>query len=91
MEELRKLEDSLGFKILFINWKDRLNETREIMEKAGCGIPVLLDCRRYGRGMLSVNYTPTTFIVDRKGFIRSRMVGAPDNIVDIITEVIRKI
>ena len=91
MEKLREREQELGFRILLLNWKDRLEKTRKIMKRADCRIPVLLDCRSYGRKVLSVNYTPTTFIVDEEGIIRSRIVGAPDNIEDIVVEVLDNI
>ena len=91
MEKLREREQELGFRILLLNWKDRLEKTREIMERADCRIPVLLDCRSYGRKVLFVNYTPTTFIVDQEGIIRSRIVGVPDNIEDIVVEVLDNI
>ncbi len=91
MEKLRKKEQELGFRILLLNWKDRLEKTRKIMERAGCGIPVLLDCRSYARKVLFVNYTPTLFIVDEEGIIRSRIVGAPDNIEEIVVEVLGNI
>ena len=88
MEKLRKREQELGFRILLLNWKDRLEKTREIMERADCGVPVLLDCRSYARKVLFVNYTPTLFIVDEEGIIRSRIVGAPDDIDEIVLEVL---
>ncbi|MGM0483168.1 MAG: TlpA family protein disulfide reductase [Candidatus Krumholzibacteriota bacterium] len=91
MEKLRKKEQELGFRILLLNWKDRLEKTRKIMERSGCGIPVLLDCRSYARKVLFVNYTPTLFIVDEEGIIRSRIVGAPDNIEEIVVEVLGNI
>jgi len=91
MEKLRRLEDELGFRIFLLNWKDRLGKTRDIMEQTECSVPVLLDCRFYGRGVLNVNFTPTFFVVDEGGIIRSRIVGAPDNIVDVIKEILENI
>ncbi|MBD3179561.1 MAG: hypothetical protein GF417_08070 [Candidatus Latescibacteria bacterium] len=91
MEELRELEDAMGFRVLLLNWKDRLNKTRKILEQSNCRVPVLMDCREYGRKVLVVNYTPTLFVVDEEGIIRSRIVGAPENIVNIVVEVLQAI
>lgn len=61
------------------------------MKRENVTIPVLMDCSAYGRESLKVNYTPTTFIIDEEGHIRSRMVGNPPGFSDKILEVLKKI
>jgi hypothetical protein len=91
LEKLRALEGDLGFRIFLLNWKDQLGKTREIMEEKDCGIPVLLDCQSYGRKTLIVNYTPTLFVVDEEGIIRSRIVGTSSDLEEIVIEVLKNI
>jgi len=91
MERLKKREHELGFKILLIDLKGYLNKTRAIIKEKDITIPILLDCESYSRNLLHVNYTPTTFIIDQDGIIRSRLVGSSDNFEKIVEEVIERI
>jgi hypothetical protein len=53
--------------------------------------PILLDDRRLAREVLQIPGTPTTFVVDRQGRIRARLIGAAEDIDGIIAEVLRRI
>ena len=47
MEELKKREAELGFKLLYIDGKGMLKKTREIIDDKGVTVPVLLDSHSY--------------------------------------------
>lgn len=91
MEKLKSMEEELGIKVVLINLKGYLNKTREIIEEENITIPILLDCKSYSRNVLHVNYTPTTFVVDKDGIIRSRLVGTSRDFEEVIKEVIGRI
>jgi len=91
LEKLKNMEDELGFKLFLINMKGYLNKTRAILEEKNVTIPVLLDCKSYSRSVLHVNYTPTTYIIDKDGIIRSRLVGSCEEFKEIVEEVIERI
>ncbi len=91
LEKLKELEVELDFKIFLINLKGQLKKTRSVLEDNDVTIPVLLDCGYYSRDILQVNYTPTTFVVDSEGVIRSRIVGGVEDLPDIIVEVLKRI
>ena len=91
MERLKKMENELGFKLLLINLKGYLNKTKAIIKEKDITIPILLDCESYSRGVLHVDYTPTTFIIDENGVIRSRLVGGCEDFEKIMVEVIKSI
>ncbi|MBN2070282.1 MAG: hypothetical protein JW814_02405 [Candidatus Krumholzibacteriota bacterium] len=91
MEELRKKEEELGFRILLTDAKGMLGKTREILDEKNITIPLLLDSRGYARNKLNAMYTPTTFIIDGKGRLRARLVGGSENIVEVVTDLLEKI
>jgi peroxiredoxin len=91
MEKLKSMEDELGFKLLLINLKGYLKKTKEIVKENKVTIPILFDCESYSRDLLHVTYTPTTFIIDKDGVIRSRLVGGGEDFEQIVTDVIKRI
>jgi peroxiredoxin len=91
MERLKKMENELGFKLLLINLKGYLNKTKAIIKEKDITIPILFDCESYSREVLHVNYTPTTFIIDENGVIRSRLVGGCEDFEKIVVEVIENV
>ncbi len=91
MEELKKMEDALGFKLLLIDGKGMLEKTRGIMGDKGVTIPVLLDSRQYSREVLGTMYTPTTYVIDAEGRIRCRLVGHSEDFNGIVADVLSRI
>lgn len=91
MEELKKEEERLGFKILLIDAKGMLKKTREIIDEKNVTIPLLLDSHGFARNRLNAMYTPTTFIIDEKGRLRVRLVGGADDFVKVVTDLLEKL
>jgi hypothetical protein len=91
MEELKKREDDLGFKLLLIDGKGMLEKTRGIMAEKSVSIPVLLDSRQYSREVLGTMYTPTTYVIDESGRVRCRLVGHSSDFNEIIADVLTRI
>ena len=91
MEELKKKEDALGFKLLLIDGKGMLEKTRGLMADKGVTIPVLLDSRQYAREVLGTMYTPTTYVIDAEGRVRCRLVGHSEDFNGIVADVLSRI
>jgi hypothetical protein len=91
MEELKRKEGSLGFKLLLIDGKGMLAKTRGIMKEKGVTIPVLLDSRQYSRDVLGTMYTPTTYVIDGDGRIRCTLVGHSADFNGIIADILSRI
>ena len=91
MEELKKQEETLGFKLLLTDDKGMLEKTRGIMEEKGVTIPVLLDSGMYSRNVLGTMYTPTTYVLDAEGRVRCRLVGHSEDFNEIIADVLSRI
>lgn len=96
MAELPSLEDvyerelELGVKLLVLEVTGNLSETRKVLEEAEASFPVLLDDSRYSRSELNVIGTPTTFVVDGNGRIRCRLLGAIDDLAELVRKVIHR-
>lgn len=79
IEKVYQLFKPLGFEVLAINATNQDNETSaaSYAKELGLTFPILLD----RTGELSARYTvrgyPASFIIDRKGIIRSVIVGGP--------------
>ena len=91
MEELKKKEEPLGFKLVLLDGKAMLGKTRGIMKDKGVTIPVLIDSHSYSRDVLGTMYTPTTYVLDAKGRVRARFVGNSDDLNGIIEDVLSRI
>lgn len=91
MEELKQKEDALGFKLLLIDGKGMLVKTRGIMDEKEITIPVLLDSYQYSREELGTMYTPTTYVIDGEGMVRSRLVGHSEDFNGIIADLLSRI
>lgn len=91
LEEFRKEEEELGFKLLLIDAKGMVRKTMEILDEKEVTIPLLIDSHSYSRNVLKTMYTPTTFIIDADGRLRARLVGGSSEFEDILREVLRKI
>ena len=91
MEELKQKEEALGFKLLLIDGKSMLGKTRGIMDDKGITIPVLLDSHQYSREVLGTMYTPTTYLIDGEGRVKSRLVGHSEDFNGIVTDILSRI
>ncbi len=91
LEALSKREKELGFRFFGLETKGLLAQMRDVVKAKKTTFTILLDDRRVARDELQISRTPTTFIVDREGEIRARLIGAAKDIDGIIVEVLRKI
>ncbi len=91
MEELKKLETELEFKLFLIDAKGMYGKTREILGEKGSTVPLLIDSGAYSRKTLKTMYTPTTFIIDREGKLRARLVGGSPDFNEIVAGLLKKI
>jgi hypothetical protein len=91
MEELKKKETDLGFKLLLIDDRGMLRKTQGIMEDKGVTIPVLIDSHSYSRNVLGTMYTPTTYVLDAEGRVRARLVGHSEDFNEIIVDILSRI
>jgi cytochrome c biogenesis protein CcmG, thiol:disulfide interchange protein DsbE len=91
LERLFQREKELGFRFLGLEIKGLLVKMRDVVKEKKTTFPILLDDRRLAREVLQIPGTPTTFVIDRQGRIRARLVGAAEDIDEEIAEVLKRI
>lgn len=91
MEALSRRGDEFGMRFFGLEVKGYLSLTREVARKKKTTFPILLDDRRIAREVLFIPGTPTTFVVDAKGNIRARLVGASQDLDKVIEDVLIRI
>jgi len=91
LEKLKRREKELGFTFLGLQVNGLLNIMRGVVKEKETTFPILLDDRRFARDELQISGTPTTFIIDKDGRIRVRLVGAATDIDEVIVDALRKI
>jgi peroxiredoxin len=68
-----------------------LYKMRDVVKEKKTTFPILLDDRRFARDVLQISGTPTTFVIDKEGRIRARLVGGAKDIDAVIADVLGKI
>lgn len=91
LERLYGREKELGFRFLGLEVKGLLAKMRDVVKEKKTTFPILLDDRRLAREVLQIPGTPTTFVVDARGRIRARLIGAAEDIDETIAEVLKRI
>ena len=91
LEDLAKMEKELGFKLCGLEIKGLLSGIKEVVKEKKTTFPILLDDQRYARESLQIQGTPTTFVVDREGMVRARLIGGTENVDKLLEEVLGKI
>ncbi len=91
LEALSHREKELGFRFFGLEVKGLLALMRDVVKEKKTTFTILLDDRRLARDVLVIPGTPTTFIIDKEGRIRARLIGAAKDIDTIIAEVLKKI
>ncbi|MGD1047978.1 MAG: TlpA disulfide reductase family protein [Candidatus Krumholzibacteriaceae bacterium] len=91
LEGLKQREKELGFKFLGLQVNGLLYKMRDVVKEKKTTFPILLDDRRFARDVLQISGTPTTFVIDKEGRIRARLVGGVKNIDVVIADVLGKI
>jgi peroxiredoxin len=62
-------------RVLIVDVRNSKDETAELAEEYGLTMPVLLDDQDVSHKVYEIVYTPTTFIIDRRGRAVFRHVG----------------
>jgi len=88
---LKEREKELQLRLLSIEVTGNLKETRRVVMEQKGNFPVLLDSGDFSRDVLHITGTPTTLVVDRRGRIRSRLMGYTKNLGEVIGEVLDRI
>jgi peroxiredoxin len=91
LESLKQRENELGFKFFGLQVNGLLYKMRDVVKEKKTTFPILLDDRRYARDVLQISGTPTTFVIDKEGRIRARLVGGAKDIDAVIADVLGKI
>lgn len=91
LERLAKREKELGFRFFGLEVKGLLAKMRDVVKEKKTTFPILLDDRRLAREVLQIPGTPTTFVIDKHGRIRARLVGAAEDMDEILAEALRRI
>jgi peroxiredoxin len=69
---------SMGLVVLRIDTKESRETIIQYLEKNPLNVPVLLDAKNKVGSLLGVWVHPTSYLVDRKGMIQYRAIGAVD-------------
>ncbi len=78
MEALSRQESSNGLRVFFVMPRESKATVEKFLEKEGLHIPVLLDKTGKISRLFGVWVQPTTYLIDRHGMIRYRVMGAVD-------------
>jgi cytochrome c-type biogenesis protein len=86
MEAVYQLLKDRGFEILAVNIGERRNQVLPFMEDHQFNFPAALDEKGRVGGYYGVHALPTTFIIDKRGLIISKITGAAEwNEPEVIT------
>jgi thiol-disulfide isomerase/thioredoxin len=78
MESLyQKLKDR-GLEIIAVNLGESRNEVLSFMTQQNLSFPAVLDTRRTTGTQYNVRAIPTSYIIDKRGFIVAHLVGSID-------------
>ncbi|MCL2067801.1 MAG: redoxin domain-containing protein [Treponema sp.] len=86
MEAVYQKLKNRGFEILAINLGERQEDVSAFMKEYSLSFPTALDARGFTGSIYGAQAIPTTYIIDRRGLIVSRLVGSIDwNTPEIIS------
>lgn len=88
---MKRGESSLPFNTFILEVKGELRKTRDIVAEHGTAFPILLDSGSFAREVLHVTNTPTLFVIDATGRVRARLLGAIDDLADVVGGVVERI
>ena len=77
MQALYARYQDQGFEILAVNLQEQDDQMSAFVDEMGLTFPVIVDRAGDLSSAYKVTSLPTTFIVDREGIIRDRIVGGP--------------
>lgn len=79
IQKLLADQEAQGFVVLTVDLREASSTVKTFMDKNGYNFPVALDAGGSVGGAYSVEYLPTTYIVDSKGVVRQVRTGAYPN------------
>jgi thiol-disulfide isomerase/thioredoxin len=94
MPSLEKLRTALGssdFEVLGVNFKEGPERINAFVEKAGVTFPIVRDTDGAVSRNWAAHVLPVTYLVDRNGRVRYRLVGEADWTDDRLTRTIREL
>lgn len=77
MQTLHDRYRDQGFEILAVNLQEQDDQMSAFVDEMGLTFPIIVDRTGDLSSAYRVTSLPTTFIVDREGLIRDRIVGGP--------------
>ena len=91
LEELYLRYKDLGFIILAISNDNDIEKARKFFEPLNLSYPILFDNKQNVSGLYRVKAMPSSFLVDREGFIRYQHKGFKKKFISIYDEEIREL
>jgi cytochrome c biogenesis protein CcmG, thiol:disulfide interchange protein DsbE len=71
----RNLSENSSFKVVSILYKDDLNQALNFMKENGFTFPVYLNTDESAAKILGITGIPETFIIDKRGMLRNKVIG----------------
>lgn len=78
MEKLSKIMDKKSFEILAVNIQEKKHVVVNFLEKNNYTFPVVLDVNAEAATIYQVRSIPTTYIIDKEGYITAAFAGAKE-------------
>jgi len=76
LEELRNATKAMPIDIVGIDQDEEIATVSQFVQNYGLTYPVLIDDGDVTHSLMGVSYIPTSFIVDSRGTVRARIIGA---------------
>jgi len=78
MEALYQKFKDKEFDMIAVNIQENNNDVSAFMRQLNLTFPVVMDSRGLVSGMYAIRSIPTTFIIDKRGLVVGRVIGAID-------------
>lgn len=91
LERLRQRYASKGFEILGVDVADERSAVQQFLVKTPVSFPILLDADGASMGQWQALGLPASFLVDRQGRLRARLIGGADWESSALTLAIEKL
>lgn len=75
MDELYKQYQRKGLEVLAVNVGQKKEIVRTFAAELGASYPILIDVEGKGAALFGVTDVPRTYVVDRNGIVRYRILG----------------
>ncbi len=78
VERLHRSLKGRDFELLAVSVDDNAGVVREFLQKSGISVPVVMDTDRAVADRYGTFRFPETYLIDRNGIMRRRIIGAQD-------------